>query len=204
MPASARGFSLIELVVVMGIFTLISVIVLANYPAFNHKVSIQNLAHQIGLEIRQAQVFGLSVKESAAGSGTFRGYGVYFSAADSGSFIFYTDINNNKKYDYAAQSCSSPSNTECLEKINIASGDSLKNICAVRSTGVRDCAVPESGGGLEYLNIVFVRPDPDANILGTYASADALYQKAEISIEPPKKDFYKTVVVWTTGQISIE
>lgn len=202
-PFFSAGFSLIELIVVVGVFGLISAVVLANYPGFNHKVSVQNLAHLMALEIRQAQVFGLSVKETTAGSGSFPGYGAYFTSADLFSFILYTDLDNNRKYNGTLDCSSSP---ECLEKAAIASGDSIRKICAVRSNGQRDCTNPSVGEGpLDYLNISFIRPDPDANILGTYGGGpDVSYQKAEISVEPPKKDFYKTIVVWTTGQISIE
>ena len=205
-PSDNRGFSIIELMVVVGIFTLISGVLLGNYPLFSHKISVQNLAHQIALEIRQAQVFGLSVKEARPGclEGTincFPAYGVYFSALDRGSFILFNDSNNNKKYDFAAQDCSSPSNTECIEKISIASGDNIRDICGTDSSGQQKCA--SLLGQLDYLNIVFVRPDPDANIIGTAPGGDTLYSSAEISVEPPKKDFCRIIKVWSTGQISV-
>ena len=197
----SRGYTLVELVVVVGIFMIVSSVILANYPSFSRKVSVQNLAHQIALEIRQAQVYGLSVKETTAGSAIFPGYGVYFTPADNSSFVLYSDGNNNKKYDYAGEDCSSPSNIECLEKVRIASGDNIRDICVTTASGAEKCA---TGGELDYLNIAFVRPDPDANITGTYGVADTIYQSAKILVEPPKKDFYKSVIVWSTGQISVQ
>ena len=202
-PHPLFGFSLIELVIVIGIFTLISAVILANYPSFSHKISIQNLAHQIALEVRQAQVYGLSVKETSLGTAVFPGYGVYFNQADNQSFILYADSNNNKKYDNPGTNCSL--NVECLEKISIASGDNIKDICVYDASNNKKCAVEATPAGqIDSLNIVFIRPDPDANIIGASGGTDSTYQRAAISVEPPKKDFYKTVVVESTGQISVQ
>lgn len=201
---NTRAFSLVELIVVVGMLTLVAGIILANYPQFSHRVSIQNLAHQMAISIRQAQVFGLSVRESSAGSAIFPGFGVYFTMADPFSFIIYTDHDNNRRYGYAGVDCSAPSNLECVERVRIANGDNIKDICVYDSNNVRRCVVSSPQVGLDYLNIIFVRPDPDANIIGTYGSVDTTYARAEIELEPPQKNFSKSVMVWSTGQISVQ
>jgi len=194
-----RGFTLVELMIVVGIFTVISAVMLMNYPGFSHRISLQNLAHLIALEVRQAQVYGLSVRESSPGSEIFAPHGIYFTAADRGSFVLFVDtvpLSGNNKYD---GSLNCDLSAECLERLIIGNGDRIKDICAVASGGSEVCA---SSGGVDTLNIVFTRPDPDALI--TINGVETLYQSARIKIEPPKRDFEKTIVVSVTGQISIQ
>src|SRR3989344_6847475 len=77
-----RAFTLVELVVVLAIFTLISSVVLANHSRFNGSVLLGSLAYDIALSIREAQVYGLSVKQhTVAGVGQFQiGYGIHFAS----------------------------------------------------------------------------------------------------------------------------
>ncbi len=196
MPNLVSGFSMIELLVVIGIFTLISMVTLGNYSSFNQKIAVSNLAHQIALEIRQAQVYGLSAKQSDISSGVFPGYGVYFSATTPTSFILYADVDGDKKYNHAGEDCSSPANIECLENVLISNGDNIRDICG--TTGATTQC------NLDFANTVFTRPDPEADITGTLGSTDTVYDNLKISVESPKKDFSKTVVVWSTGQVSIQ
>ncbi|MFC1733488.1 hypothetical protein ACFL6I_24580, partial [candidate division KSB1 bacterium] len=73
------GFSMIELVVSTGIMIMITMVVLVNHAAFGGNILVGSLAYDVGLSIRQAQVFGLSVREFGIGTGTFDvGYGVHF------------------------------------------------------------------------------------------------------------------------------
>ena len=77
-----KGFTLIEMMVVLAIFLLISGITLANYPAFNSRVSISTLANGIAVSIREAQVYGVSVKNATTSAlGLYPSYGVYFNTA---------------------------------------------------------------------------------------------------------------------------
>jgi len=192
-----KGFSLVEMLVVTGIFVILSSILFASYPLFGQKILLQNLAYQVALEIRQAQVYGISIK--GAGGSQFPGYGVYFPSADRYSFILYADSNGDKKYTNPQTECSL--NAECVEKVLIANGNSIKDICAVNLSGQTKCAnVLE----IDSLNVNFIRPDPDAVIVGTLGAVDTTYQNATISVEPPKKNFFKSVRVWPTGQISVE
>jgi len=56
-----QGFSLIELMVTIGILVLVSGVVFFNHSQFNNHVIIENLAYEISLTIRQAQSYGLQV-----------------------------------------------------------------------------------------------------------------------------------------------
>ncbi len=94
------GFSMVELMISIGIFMLITGILLANFPSFSSKISLENLAYEIALSIREAQIYGLSVKQFGTGGFDY-GYGIHFDNTDYNSFILFADINANQKYDSA-------------------------------------------------------------------------------------------------------
>lgn len=62
------GFTLIEFVVVMIIFAIMSSVSLFNYNAYRNRIEYTNLAQDIALTIRQAQVYGLSGTDRRIGS----------------------------------------------------------------------------------------------------------------------------------------
>jgi prepilin-type N-terminal cleavage/methylation domain-containing protein len=49
-----KGFTLVELMVTVGIFTIISGLLLARYSNFNQGIILTNLAYDIALTIRSA------------------------------------------------------------------------------------------------------------------------------------------------------
>lgn len=53
-----KGFTLIEFVVIISIFAIMASVALFNFKGFQNNVAINNVAHDIALVIRQAQVFG--------------------------------------------------------------------------------------------------------------------------------------------------
>src|SRR5512133_2633560 len=80
-----RGFSLIEMIVVIGIIALLSTVTLSNYKDVSSRISLENLAQQIALTVRQAQVYGISV---VRGTGSvYPSYGVHF--AGQNSFVLF-------------------------------------------------------------------------------------------------------------------
>src|SRR3989344_9303934 len=58
LATTERGFTLIELLVVTGILVLISGLVLANNTRFGGAILLKNLAYDVGLSIREVQVYG--------------------------------------------------------------------------------------------------------------------------------------------------
>lgn len=186
----------------VGIFVIISSVVLANYNGFNTRILLTNLAYDIALTIRQAQVYGISVRESA-GVGTARPYGVYFEETDTTagsatSFIFFTDSNGDNIYNGTAGTCSG----ECIQKYDIKKGNRISSICALSSTGTNVCTT--GGGSLRSATLLFKRPNPDAVITaklenGTDVSAPT---RATVQVASPQ-GVTKTITIELTGQISV-
>lgn len=187
---------MIEMVVSVGIFVVITTVVLANYQKFLNTVSLSGLASEIAVSIRQAQVYGQNVREFAE-SNTFPSYGAFFDANVTGSFILFADIvGGNKRYD--GTSLCETSDTECLEKFSIQSRASVVQLCGNKKTS------PPGVCGLSSLDIAFTRPNPDASIIGVNGGSPTVYSDAEIVIGAVNEAAQKTVVVWANGQISVE
>lgn len=72
---NARGFSLVELLVVLSIAIIITTLVLLNYPRFGANQALNISAQEVAQVIREAQLYGISVKGSDGT--TFPSYGVY-------------------------------------------------------------------------------------------------------------------------------
>lgn len=91
-----KGFTIVELSVVMAIIFIISGIAAANYRHGDRAVILNNQAFQFTQDVRRAQELALSSREISGI--TPAGYGIYFSN-DRNYYLIYADKNNNKKYD---------------------------------------------------------------------------------------------------------
>lgn len=184
---TTRGFSLIELLVAVSIFIVISMVVLANHSRFNSSVLLGSLAYDIGLSVREAQVFGLSVR-GVGGSGpqAFQsGYGVWFDLSSPHEYILFADTNRNHQYD--------EQNDVIVQTYTLGRGHRISRLCGVpQSGGAPNCEVQQ-------LNIVFERPNPDARIRDNQSG---VYSAAHIVVEAPGSAT-REVRVQSTGQISV-
>jgi len=205
------GFTLIELTVVIGIFMIITTVLLVNHTKFNSDIVLQNVAHHVALSVRQAQTYGLSVKGFGTGAGSlFPGYGVYFSTTLPREFYLFADTNGDKNMLNNPTSCVSGVD-ECSEKIVIKSNEYIHALCGnLKNDGVSVFSTTDDVSGvsncntMDALHIVFTRPDPDAELSGYIAGTGyESYSDAEIVVASPNKDV-RTIVVWSTGQISVE
>lgn len=177
----------------LGIFTVITGITLSQYKNFNGTTVLTNLAYEIAITIRQAQVYGLSVK-NAGGSNPFNvRYGLRFTAGNS--FILFGDINNNAQYD------SSPVN-EAVETLRASQGNTISNFCGVRiGSAITDCVSGGTGSIISSLDIMFLRPNPDAQIKSNLGT---MYQTATITVRSSVTGATKIVTVSSTGQVQVQ
>ena len=193
---ASSGFTLIELLVVTGIIVVVSTVVLADNNRFGGRVQLENLAYDIALSIRQAQVYGISVERFR--TGTFSsGYGIHFDLANPNTYGLFADaITQNGLYD-----CPSPGTDDCelVQTTNITAGYQIQDLCVTSSVGGETCGIPS-------IDIVFERPEPDAWIGSSGVScildAGACAEGARVQIVSPRGDTMN-VAVEANGQISV-
>lgn len=175
--AKSGGFTLVEMVVTVAIFAIISSIVIARNASFDNEVLLNNLAYDIALSIRQAQQFGINVRVSG---GEFDApYGVNFEA-DSENYVLFADRDGDNTYGGAESG-------ELLEMYTIGRGALVKSLCDL-----------ESDTCVKQLNIVFHRPEPDAII------NNGEIARAQVEIISRRQQGIRYVIIESTGQIAID
>jgi len=204
-----KGFTLLEMLVVLSISTIIIGVVLFNYRDADSSLIMRNLAYEVSLTIRQAQTYGLGVRDSGVDNNAFDvAYGVQFAGSGSGAdanandtFYLFADIYNNganqARLCNQADSdnpCTSQAAEEVLEALSLTRQITFSSIVGNSTTS--NPVQLESG---QYLNITFKRPNPDAtiNLDGTDMNDVTI---TLIGPNGSKVDVY----VNTAGQISVQ
>lgn len=185
----------IELIVVLSIVSIISTVTLFNFTDFSTKVSLQNLAQDIALNIKQAQTNSISgrLTEGLVG-GQPPSYGVYFNIDTPSSFVYFRDLGSPRNYIFDG-GCDALGEvgSECLSITTIESQDYVSDICNYNGL----C-------GYEDLSITYTRPFPEPKIFGTKSGiTEILSSGAQVEIVSPK-GVYMHIFVWPTGQISVK
>lgn len=188
--------------------------VMGNQKQFGAGATLKNIMNNMSLSLRQAQIYGVSVKEHSSGPyepytiNSFNaGYGVHFSigstypTADPSSYLFFLDIkpsatsspNGMYSGDMNCNPIGGNPPSECLDKIVLSQGHTVSDICTLNS-GVNDCSPT-------ILDISFVRPEVTAKIIFNQNGVPRDVACIEISSSEGKRN---SVVVYTTGQISVK
>ncbi len=199
------GFTLIEMIVVIGIFVLFTSIMLADYKSFGDNEKFINLVYDNALTVRQIQTNGIAVKDVSTGGDVFNaGFGLHFNpSAALDSYIGFADLPDpadNDVIDYAYD----VANDTLLKTYTLDPGYSIKKVCAILSDKTITPSCADDAGGV--VDIVFVRPNPDAIISYNKARSDDSnhsYVGAKIYITSPK-NVDKIIYVDATGQISVQ
>jgi prepilin-type N-terminal cleavage/methylation domain-containing protein len=191
-----KAFTLIEMLVVVGIIVVVTGAVLANSGQLGGQFILQNFAYDMALSIRQAQTYGIAVRKFD--SHFNYPYGMHFDASDNTHYILFADVNPNGVFD-----ANNPS-SELYQQYEITRGFQIQSLCATPSAG-------GSGEvcGLSRLDIIFKRPEPDAWISISDVqhcipkSGDYCQASARIRLVAPRGDV-KDVIVPANGQISVQ
>ena len=186
-----KGFTIIELIVTIGIFTLMTSVVLSNYRSFNINVDFINTVENVILVLRESQVYGAGGKKAGDSvvcpptpATAFNcAYGVNF-VNGSGSYDFFVDTNVNSIMDAG----------ELIQTILLGNSTTITSLLCVRSGSPGVCVN-------NYASITFKRPSPDAVIVETPSPVNSL-DGVDITIS----NGIKTVImkISSAGQMSIQ
>lgn len=187
LPAGRHGFTLIELIVSVGIMIMVTTVILANYTTFNKKIKLEGVTQEIVSIIREAQAYGISNK-IVSGPGSSSAYGVHFDMAFPDTVIIFSDDDGDNIYD----------NGEEVETFKIQSSDRIIQIC--KNQKITTPLACPGAGSVNTVNVIYKRSDIYAIINDDIGVSDAvmLFRSAGESANGAK------IVVWKSGQVSIE
>jgi len=201
--SGSKGFSLIEMLVSIGILSVLFGIVFLNQNTYSESMALQNLADDIGLEIVVAQSYSTSVREIIPGSGDFdTSYGVSFSlrsGADGSptSYVVFADFDGDGRYDGDWASCSG----ECLRIVDITRGNFIENLCIERNNSTELCST-----GTQRVDIVFARPNLQPQTIFLNSAGNQIshpsYSGSIIKLSSPN-GFLKSIVASFSGNVLV-
>lgn len=200
-----RGFTIVEMVVVITIFGIIAGLVLFRYRNYQAIIDLENTAQDIALEIQKAQNDAIGGRypslvnggQTPPPVGWRPSYGVYFdpdpSHGHQKEFIFFFDREslqpNDPNYklpgidgragldDGSAFTACGATTSECLRKITITNDVSIVKTC---DGDMPTCNALPTSYGLGNTSLVFTRPFPERialkNALGIGSYTGSTFQ----------------------------
>ncbi|MBX4189370.1 prepilin-type N-terminal cleavage/methylation domain-containing protein [Candidatus Parcubacteria bacterium] len=192
-----KGFTLIELLVSVAIMVVITTVVVSNESNFSDEAALKNTADSISLALREAQTYGISVREAGAGSNNFvESYGVEFNTRGSLSskYVLFTDsVTKNGAYN---------SGTPELISSDSYGNNNIGKICSIMLDGTKNCP---PGGSSPYIqaDVTFTRPNTRANIYLNQILQTGIKGICVPLSAASNSSLIRYINIYTTGQVSI-
>jgi type II secretory pathway pseudopilin PulG len=185
------GFGLVELMVSVGIISLVATVVLVQQRSYNSAVLLRSQAYEIALRLRNVQLSAVSSANTTGDDTGFRSVlGVHFDTdpAHNGVYKIFKDGNSDGFYDLGEQ-------YDVQGKL-----DPRFEIRAIRAEGT-----PVVGG---MISVVFERPNFDARF---FRSTSVEQAGATIEIDIARREAtgngpgdIRTIEITKTGQIAVK
>lgn len=203
-----RGFTFIELIIVLAIVIIVTGIALSGQSGFNRTLALNNATYDIGLSIQMAQSYGLSSQATTTAGGLVvgnAGYGVQFDTGTPTSYVFFVDTDPAAPSDYPDVHPGDYAYTkpfELVQKYNLNNGFKITKFCA----GVNACSVPGSTDTINALAITFRRPNTETHIIAktsaSWPATPTQYANACVALSSSNGDV-RYLKISQTGQISM-
>jgi general secretion pathway protein H len=212
-----RGFTLIEMIVVLVIITIIMAIILVNQATFSHSLLLTDTAYTVALSIRETQSLGLSSEKFSSIQNA--GYGIDFLASTPSSYIQFADILPGSPTNSTTNNAWCPAGTpgtpnakpgNCvydgaseLAHTYVFNQAYTQGFCAYLNGVSAGCS--NSGGNLlKALDIVFLRPNTSTIMTATLSSGSEVQaDTACIQVIAPGNAAVRYVKVTQLGEVSV-
>ncbi len=185
-----EGFTLLEALIVIGIVVIIAGVTLSNFPEFSERINIEQETGKLVLFLRKAQTFALAVREFQPGSGIFPSYGVHLSMDNTEKYFLFADLNSSNVFEEFLG--------EFVEETIFKKRFQIAQICG------NSQSIPEGPCSLSSADIVYTRPTPTITLTGIDSGLPFLYNDIKVVLKSIDGSIEKNVIVWSTGQISVE
>lgn len=221
--ATRRGFTLIEVVVVVGIMVFIYSVLFANYPQFARQVAIDREANRMALSFRKAQSYALAVREfnsayvddpfCSVPPVKFPPYGVSLSTVagapgdprNETTYVIFGDTDCSTLIAGSAgfTPVLADGSTESVETVALEQGRAPVVIEAM--VGYSTACPGPTGCGLTRVDAVYQRPAPTIIIKGRVVSGVYVtLDYVEITLSVQGENVKRKVIIRNTGQVSTQ
>jgi prepilin-type N-terminal cleavage/methylation domain-containing protein len=206
-----RGFTLMEMIVVLAIISIITAVVLSGNSQFDKSLTITDTAYTVALSVRQAQSYGLSSR-TYSGS-TNAAYGVHFGAVPVTTYTLFADIfpaapGSSSAFcpghlaaagspDAKAGNCLyDAASGEMAQTFTFGRGFTISSICG--HSGVTLKCSPTLTG----IDILFLRPNTDSIVTGYTSGGPIPLSDAQITLSAPG-GASRYICVTSVGEVSV-
>lgn len=186
-----KGFTLLEVVVVLGIFGMLTSIVIFNYGKFRSDTTLVNMTYEVALSIREAQIYGVSARNLAGGTPDFnKAYGIHFEGTSSNQYFLFSDDDGDDEFN--GSSCLNPGGDVCVTPYTLQNNIMISDVATLNPSGI-NCA-----NGVTDLDILFKRPNPEPII-----NDKTNIPRAQVTLTAPD-GAERYVIIYNTGQVTVE
>lgn len=208
-----RGFTIVEMLVVLGIMVVVTSIVLSGQSTFNQSLLLTDTAYTVALSLREAQSLGIS---SRGVGGVYNvGYGVHFSSGSQSSYTVFADTaavatapshcpvltSSAGTPEAKSGNCLYDNSSENFQAYSFTRGFKVTDFCGKDTTNTMRCA---STGYLTALHVLYLRPNTTAVISGMNAGTPIQLTCAEITVSAPTgTNVTKKIRVNQLGEVSV-
>lgn len=189
-----RGFTIVEIVVMLAIITAVSAITLVSFSGLHEGAALNRGARELGLAIRRAQnmSFAITRIDTQTGPVIPPAVGVRLSAGSPNYFLF-ADIVEDYRY-------STELGAGLVDAKVTGTDVAFEGGVKVGSlTAYDDLGSPHTAS---LAHVLFIAPE--AVVMFTDADGNSLGEVLEIRLVSGSGQLQKTIVVRTSGQVSIK
>lgn len=201
----ARGFTLVEMLVVLAIIVVITAVVITGQTSYNRSLVLTDTAYTVAYSVRQAQSLGLASRGVSSLSNA--GYGVRFTGPSGNGYLVFGDTGGTNTLsasvcpvgtagtpDAKPGNCKYDAGTDSIvQTYSLSRGYTIQGLCGKVSAG-GTCTPVTS------LDVVFMRPETRAIIIGP---SNQSFVCAQLNVVAPTGGDIRTVRVSQLGEISV-